>query len=39
MFADRETMLSPRSAEIGMTARSGASSYAANEVNSSAILS
>jgi hypothetical protein len=32
-------MLSPLSAEIGMTVRSGASSFAANEVNSSAIRS
>ena len=39
MFAERVTMLSPCSAEIGMTVRSGASSLAANAVNSSAICS
>ena len=37
MFADRVTMLSPCSAEIGMTARSGASSFIAKQENSSAI--
>ena len=38
-FSEREAMLSPLSAEIGMIVRSGTSSLAANEVNSSAILS
>jgi hypothetical protein len=39
MFSEREAMLSPLSAEIGITERSGASSLAANAVNSSAICS
>ena len=39
MFADRVTTLSPCSAEIGMTVRSGMFSFAANAVNSSRIAS
>ncbi len=39
MFSERATMLSPCSAEIGMTVRSGASSFIAKQENSSAIFS
>ena len=39
MFLDRVTTLSPCSAEIGMTSRSGIDSLEANDVNSRAILS
>jgi hypothetical protein len=39
MFGERVTMLSPCSAEIGTTLRSGASSFIAKQANSSAIRS
>jgi hypothetical protein len=39
VFADRVTMLSPCSAEIGMTTRSGTLSLAAKPTNSSRIRS
>ena len=39
MLSERVTMLSPCSAEIGMTVRSGASSFAAKSVNSAAMSS
>ncbi len=39
VFSERSTTLSPRSAEIGMTSRSGMLSFVANWVNSAWIFS
>jgi hypothetical protein len=39
MFSERVTTLSPASAEIGMTSRSGIDSFVANETKSRSIRS